>query len=652
MPAAASAVAGAGARPPSSPGTAPTSARLAALRAELARRGVDALVVPSGDPHASEYSAACFGRREFVSGFTGSAGVAVVTADTALLWTDGRYFLQAMQELDANWTLMKAGLPSTPTVHGHLATALPAGAKVGVDALMHSVESASKLRDVLQAADKALVPLDGDNPVDVVWGADRPTLPTAPIRVHPLQYAGVSAGDKIEALRRQMVTKKCDALLVSSLDEVCWLLNIRGDDVPHCPVVISYALVTVSDGAFLYVDRSKVLSAGPGVAAALADAGVSVRDYADVVGDVKRLCGSGARIWLDPASTSLAISKAAEGGGVLETSPIVLAKARKNDAELDAMRSAHLKDGAALSSFLCWLEARVNGPDGDISEVDAAIQLERFRAQQDGFLSTSFDTIAGSGANGAIIHYSAKRETCAPVSNRDVFLLDSGGQYADGTTDVTRTMHLGGKATGHQRECYTRVLQGHMAIDSAVFPTGTTGFMLDALARGPLWSMGLEYRHGTGHGVGAALNVHEGPHSISPRMGSNKTPLQANFVVSNEPGYYADGEFGIRIENLVCCVEKQTKHKFDGMTYLGFDRLTFVPIDVGMILPELLSGREVAWLDGYHSDVWEKISPRLPEGSAERQWLWDKTRPLVVPGKSGPAVPAGVGVSGPSKLGL
>jgi Xaa-Pro aminopeptidase len=424
-----------------------------------------------------------------------------------------------------------------------------------------------------------------------------------------------------------MAAKSCDALLVSSLDEVCWLLNIRGDDIPHCPVVLSYALVTLDDGVMLYIEQSKV---GASVRDVLLQDGVQLRDYEQIVDDIETRASSGAKFWLDPTSTSLALSKAAGDNILAETSPLVLAKARKNDTELQGMREAHLKDGVALSSFLCWLEARVNGPDGEISEVDAAAKLETFRASQHGFIGTSFDTIAGSGPNGAIIHYSAEPETCRMVNNREVFLLDSGGQYCDGTTDVTRTMHLGGSPSVHEKECFTRVLQGHIALDSTIFPKGTTGFMIDALARGPLWSVGLDYRHGTGHGVGACLNVHEGPHSISPRIGSNKVSLMPGMIVSNEPGYYEDGSFGIRIENLVTVIEMPTPNRFADMPFYGFDRLTHVPIDKGMVVAELLSPSEISWLDKYHEQVWTVLSPRMQEFSVERKWLWEKTRPFGV----------------------
>lgn len=606
------------------------SERLSAIREELARDNVDAFIVPSSDPHFSEYSAACFGRRAWISCFSGSAGTAVVTRTEALLWTDGRYWLQAEAELGDEWSLMKAGATGTPTVGAYLAGALKKGNVVGVDALLHSVDEGRKLREVLGGAGVELKAVS--NFVDRVWD-DRPGWPAGQVRVHPIQHAGISAEGKVEMCRRLMGARGYDGLLVSALDEVAWLLNLRGDDVPHCPVVVSYVLVGSEKARWYVEDRKRVLAAS-GVAQALESAGVVVREYGDIVPDVRAMAASGGKVWMDGATTSLALGEAAGDKAVYETNPIGLAKAKKNDAELAGMKAAHVKDGAALASFFCWLEKRVNGPEGDISEYDAGVKLEEFRAKQIGFLSTSFDTIAGSGANGAIIHYSAEKETCAMVSNREVFLVDSGGQYVEGTTDVTRTMHLGGKAMQLEKECYTRVLQGHMALDMAVFPAGTTGFMLDALARAPLWSMGLEYRHGTGHGVGASLNVHEGPHSISPRVGSNKVALQSNMIVSNEPGYYADGKFGIRIENLMFVEEKKTDHNFAGATYLGFEKLTYVPIDTEMVCSELLSVREVEWLDEYHNDVWTVISPLLGEESPESDWLWRKTRPLTVANKT------------------
>lgn len=519
---------------------------------------------------------------------------------------------------------MRAGLPETPNIPDFLASNLPKGSAVGIDPFVHSIDSAKALREALEKAGCSLVPVESPNPVDLVWAQDRPAEPNGNVRLHHIRFAGRAVSDKLEQLREQMAEKACHHVMFSMLDEVCWVFNIRGEDIPHCPVVLSYAIVS-KDSAALYVKKDKL---GDGVESSLAEQGVTVLPYEQVLTDVREIAARGdERIWLDPGSTSQALSDAAGEASLRETTPVQLAKACKNEAELKGMREAHLRDGVALSSFLCWIEDFVTTGEKTLSEVDAAEKLREFRAAQEGFLTTSFGTIAGAGPNGAIIHYSPKPGACGYISNKTVLLLDSGGQYENGTTDVTRTMHLGGSATDHEKECYTRVLQGHIAIDMAVFPEGTTGLMLDALARVPLWRIGLDYRHGTGHGVGACLNVHEGPQSISPRSGSNKAGLKAGMILSNEPGYYEDGNFGIRIENLLIVVKKQTAHEFGGKDFLGFERLTHVPIDRSMILPSLLSETEIRWLNKYHEDVWEKLSPRMREGR-HKEWLRENTRPL------------------------
>lgn len=497
---------------------------------------------------------------------------------------------------------MKSGLPGVPSIKDVLA-----GGAVAIDPFLHTVQAVDDLEDV--------VCTDG-NLVDFVW-EDRPRMEGGNVWLHG--HAGRSVGEKLEAVRDALRDADVQYMLLCMLDDVCWLYNIRGDDIPHCPVVVSYALVGLHS-AFLYVDPSKV--AGE-VADALAGDAVEIRQYDHIVDHLEQLEG---RVWYDPATTSAALGNVLGERGLKETTPVQLQKACKNPVEIQGMKEAHLKDAVALSSFLCWLEHLVKG-GGEISEVDAARKLREFRAAQDGFLMTSFATIPGSGSNGAIIHYHPDENSCAMVTGKEVFLLDSGGQYDEGTTDVTRTMHLGGCATDHEKDCFTRVLQGHIAIDRAVFPENTTGFMLDTLARTPLWSMGLDYRHGTGHGVGACLNVHEGPQSISPRISSNKVPLKEGMVVSNEPGYYEEGKFGIRIENLLSVVRKDTEFEFDGMQYFGFERLTYVPMDKGMINTDLMSKVEVEWLDEYHQQVWQRLSPRVTDGRV-REWLFEKTRPL------------------------
>lgn len=513
---------------------------------------------------------------------------------------------------------MKAGLPDTPTVPEFLEKEVAQGARVGIDPFVHSAENAKGIKEAVEKAGGCLVSVE-QNPVDLVWNT-RPADPEGRVRSHDVKYAGRGVREKLKWLREEMGKKGATHVLFSMLDEVCWVFNVRGEDIPHCPVVVSYALISM-DAARFYVDAQKL---DIGVMKQLEAEGVTTVAYERTIDDVKKLEG---KVWLDPSSTSLALSEAASEDAFRESTPIQMAKACKNEAELAGMREAHLRDGVALSSFLCWLEDYVKG-GGAPSEVEASAKLEEFRAAQEGFLMTSFGTIAGAGANGAVIHYSPQDGACGTVTDKEVFLLDSGGQYDNGTTDVTRTMHLGGTATEHEKECYTRVLQGHIGIDKAVFPEDTTGLMLDALARVPLWSIGLDYRHGTGHGVGAGLDVHEGPQSISPRLGSNKAGLKPGMIVSNEPGYYEDGSFGIRIENLLIIVKKDTPHTFGGKSFLGFERLTYVPIDKNMINQALLSFSEIQWLDEYHEDVWQKLSPRM-KGGRHKDWLWEKTRPLI-----------------------
>jgi Xaa-Pro aminopeptidase len=483
------------------------------------------------------------------------------------------------------------------------------------------------------------------------------------MRVHAMRWAGVSVVDKLAGVRSEMVKAGADVLVVAQLDEVAWLLNVRGADVDYNPVTLAYALVH-ADSAALYCDASKVT---PDVAAQLDAANVSVRPYAAAADDLRAAAVAGRRVWADPAKVSLALFDAVEeaaGEGAVaaraksrrrgdnnssskkaaspsqsapgaaarpaplleSTSPISMAKAVKNGAELEGMREAHLRDAVALATFFAWLEASL--ADGvALTEASAAAHLVSLRAAQDGFVEPSFPTIAGCGPNGAVIHYRPVEGLCAALSPGSLLLLDSGGQYDCGTTDVTRTVHLGpGEPSPAQRDAFTRVLQGHIALDTAVFPEGTPGFVLDAFARRPLWAAGLDYRHGTGHGVGAALNVHEGPHGISPRFG-NLTGLVAGMVVSNEPGYYADGAWGIRIENLLALREAPTTSRFGGVTFLGFERLTLVPIQAKMLAHELLSAAELAWLDEYHAQVWDVVSPRA-DGAA-RDWLRANTSPLA-----------------------
>ncbi|KAF6002118.1 Xpnpep2p [Cyanidiococcus yangmingshanensis] len=625
---------------------------LDSLREWLRSQRLDAFIVPTSDPHQSEYPPRHYARREFLTRFTGSAGTALVTtADSeAFLWTDGRYFLQAEQQLPKGWRLMKAGTPGTPTLEEFLAERSrernrerSGRYRVGIDPFVHSYAWVSRALDM----NIHLVPLSGSaetlNPVDQIWGDARPQLPTAAIRIHPAEYAGRSTLEKIAAIR-QCMPDDVDGVFVSMLDEVAWLFNIRGADIPHCPVVLAYGLVPRHGEALLFVDPRKLDGKdGVSIQQQLASNGVRVRSYEECELHLRTHFGPGKqRLWMDPASSSLAMVLCAAGVDAedfaagqadlpnlrrrfeavrLQPTPLALMKAVKNEAELAGMRAAHIRDGVALCRFLHWLDVQIEARGNDISkytdlkEDTIARKLAEFRAQESGFLFTSFDTIAGVGPNGAIIHYRADPSDCRALEPDTVLLLDSGGQYVNGTTDVTRTMFLGGSATStpsaYLRTCYTSVLRGHIAVDTAVFPENTPGILLDSFARRSLWRHGLDYRHGTGHGVGAALNVHEGPQGITPRMSQTNVGLRAGMIVSNEPGYYEEGQFGIRIENLLVVCPVETERNFGGQRFLGFERLTFVPIATNLLDLDQMTDDEIAWLNKYHREVYDRIAPCL-----------------------------------------
>ncbi|KAJ7977972.1 Xaa-Pro aminopeptidase [Quillaja saponaria] len=625
--------------------------KLRALRELFSKPGigVDAYIIPSQDAHQSEFIAEWYMRRAYISGFTGSAGTAVVTKDKAALWTDGRYFLQAEKQLSSSWTLMRAGNLGVPTTSEWLNDVLAPGSRVGIDPFLFSSDAAEELKEAISEKNHGLVYLYNLNLVDEIWKESRPKPTNKPARVHDLRYAGLDVASKLSSLRSELADAGSSAIVISMLDEIAWLLNLRGSDVPHSPVMYAYLIVEI-DGAKLFIDSSKVTAE---VMDHLKKAGIELKPYDSILSEIESLAAQGAHLWLDTSSVNAAIvntyksacdqysigqgsksktrtktrdeSNEQFGGPtvVRRPSPISVAKAIKNPAELEGMQSSHLRDAAALAQFWVWLEEEIKN-DVKLTEVEVSDKLLEFRSKQAGFLDTSFDTISGSGANGAVIHYKPEPESCSVLDANKLFLLDSGAQYVDGTTDITRTVHFG-KPTAREKECFTRVLQGHIALDLAVFPENTPGFVLDAFARSSLWKIGLDYRHGTGHGVGAALNVHEGPQSISFRYG-NLTALQKGMVISNEPGYYEDHAFGIRIENLLCVKEIQTPNRFGGIEYLGFEKLTFVPIQTKLVDLSLLSTVEIGWLNDYHSQVWEKVSPLL-EGCA-RQWLWDNTRPV------------------------
>ncbi|KAG0739732.1 hypothetical protein G6F57_004098 [Rhizopus arrhizus] len=600
-----------------------TSDRLTRLRSQMKSHQVDVFLVPSEDAHQSEYIAECDQRRHWISGFTGSAGFAVVTMSTAALFTDGRYFLQASQQLDDNWTLMKQGLPGVPTWQEYLVKNISAGSRIGLDPKLICGADAHQISAQLKPIGSSLVPIQ-ENLVDAAWGEERPKAPKDKIFVQPIQYSGKAVQDKLKELRDHIVEKKAYGTVVSALDEIAWLYNVRGSDIECNPVFFSYSVVTESE-AILYIDLDKVTDE---VKAHLDASQVTLRPYSEffeALSEIKLKLGE--KKLLVNNKTSLAVEVAVGEDNVIEERSFITdAKAIKTKEELDGMRACHIRDGAALVQYFAWLEQKLLA-DEKIDEVESSDRLEQFRAAQEHYVGLSFATISSTGPNGAIIHYKPEKETCKVIDPNAIYLCDSGGQYLDGTTDVTRTFHFG-TPTAYEKRCFTRVLQGHIAIDQAVFPKGTTGYLLDPFARQYLWKDGLNFLHGTGHGVGSFLNVHEGPHGIGVRVSYNDTPLAAGMTVTDEPGYYEDGKFGIRIENVIIVKEADTPNNFGGRGYLGFEHVTIAPIGRNLIDVDLLSPSERKWVNDYHQECLTKLGPLIAHDELATAWLKKETLPI------------------------
>jgi len=615
-----------------------TGERLEALRKLMKEEDLQVWVVPSEDQHYSEYLAHCDERRGFISGFNGSAGCAVVTLDKAYLFTDGRYFLQAAKQLDSNWTLMKSGLPDVPSWQDFLHKNLDGSLRIGIDPSIITAEDAASLRKSL-APKKSQLVTPSRNILDEVWGADRPARPHNRVFHLDEKYSGKSLHDKIKSLREAVEKEKGKAFVVSMLDEVAWLFNLRGSDIDYNPVFFAYAVVTPTE-TVLFVNQSQLDDA----AKAYLGADVTLKPYDELFAYLRTLPAAlslaaeeDAPKVLVTGKTSLAITEAIsppqphpDSGSPAPTfhkvvrSPVAELKTIKNAAELEGFRQCHIRDGAALARYFAWLEETLAKGEREVTEWDGAEVLEGYRRELDLFQGLSFNTISGSGPNGAIIHYSPLPDDCAVIKRDQMYLCDSGGQYLDGTTDVTRTWHFGTPQLEEIR-AFTRVLQGHIAIDTAVFPAGTSGFVLDSWARRPLWEEGLDYRHGTGHGVGHFLCVHEGPQGIGMRIAYNATPLRAGMTVSNEPGYYADGRFGIRIENVVLVRDAQTPHNFGEKGYLGFEHVTMCPMQAKLIDVSLLTAREKKWINDYHMEVRAKVAPLLQNDQRALDWLKRET---------------------------
>lgn len=595
------------------------------------REPLAAYIIPSCDAHDSEYIAPVDMRRQYVSNFTGSAGTAVVTQTQALLWTDGRYHNQAQKELDTNWILMKDGLPDTPSRADWLVGNLEPGSAVGIHPMLCTSSAWTELNDKLETAGCQLVDVETEL-VDLVWSSDKenpqPARPENPI--FPLEHAftGKTWQSKVEEVRAKLKERSCDVLILSSLDDVAWLLNLRGSDVEYNPVFFSYAAITLKE-VVLFLNPSQVNSA---VQNSLTpedmEESVRILDYKSIKEYILEAVKSGTgKIWLADTASHGLVSLVPPKRRYLKVTPVTLMKAIKNDVELAGFEACHIRDGAAVCQYLAWLEKEIS--TGQITEISGADQLEQFRAELDNFIGLSFPSISSAGPHGAIIHYNPSPETDRTITREELYLIDSGAQYKDGTTDITRTVHFG-TPSQHERECFTRVLKGVIGLAAAVFPAKIKGNCLDSFARKHLWDVGLDYLHGTGHGVGAFLNVHEGPMAISWRTYPNDPGLEAGMILSDEPGYYEDGKFGIRIENIVKIVPANTKHNFQGRKFLTFETVTVVPIQTKMIDPDLLTRSELEWLNTYHQTCRDRVGPLLQQmGRTEAlEWLVRETQPI------------------------
>lgn len=589
------------------------TARLAALREELARRKLTGFVIPRADQQQNEYVPPSEERLAWLTGFTGSAGLAVVLPQDAAIFVDGRYTLQAAKQVDAKaWTVESL---IDPPPESWVSAHLKAGDRLGFDPWLHTFAAAERLAAACAKAGAELVAVDG-NPVDAIW-QDRPQPPLAPVAVHGLEHAGVTEADKLTQIRGEIAKLGVDALVVSDSHAVAWTFNIRGADVAHTPLPLSYALVPKEGRPTIFIDHRKLSNLTRDHLEQSAD----VREPDALAPTLMALAKSGGSIALDNATAADALSRLIAGAGgkpVRGGDPVALLKAVKNATEIKGTKTAHVRDAVALARFLAWIDREA--PSGKLTEIDAVEALETFRRDTGALKDVSFPTISGTGPNGAIVHYRVTRKSNRRIAPGDLLLIDSGAQYEDGTTDVTRTMAVG-EPTDEMRDRFTRVLRGHIAIARAVFPDGTTGAQLDTLARQYLWAAGLDFEHGTGHGVGSYLSVHEGPARIS-KLGT--TPLKRGMILSNEPGYYKTDGFGIRIENLELVVAADIQGAEKPMN--AFETLTLAPIDRRLIDVAMLSRDELDWLNAYHARVRAEVRPALDE--ATKSWLDQATAEL------------------------
>ncbi|XP_021366771.1 xaa-Pro aminopeptidase 1-like isoform X1 [Mizuhopecten yessoensis] len=650
-------------RPNCQPGVTPpniqvdTTQRLSDLRNRFTVAGIHGYLVPSEDAHQSEYPSNYDLRRAFISGMSGSAGRAVILQNKAALWTDGRYFLQAEDELDCNWIFMKQGENGVPTVTEWVEANLMDGQSLGANTYLIKNIEWTEMSETLA---KKGITVKGVTPdlIDEIWTTGRPAEPNSPINALPLKYAGKSWQEKINNMHVAMEAKEADIMVVTGLDETAWLFNLRASDIDYNPFLVSYALVNrPGNSTILYIkNAANKLVATPTDAATTetvqehlntGSSGscngrvgmcVTVKEYSNqqLQTDINAaLSSTTGYVWVS-FGCSRAVYSSITATRVLQgNTPAALQKAQKNTVEQQGMRNSHIRDAVALIKFLAKLEKEVKEKK-HWTEVSAAADLKQHRFAVKDNRGLSFPTIAGSGSNGAIIHYFPTNDTDKAITTSDMFLLDSGGQYLDGTTDVTRTLHFG-NPTAYEKECYTRVLMGHVDLADFVFTGGHLGREIDTIARRPLWDVGLQYRHGTGHGIGMYLSVHEGPGRISLSHASfiHDEPLDEFQFFSDEPGYYEDGKFGIRLENIVMIKKATTKYQFPGTTFFTFETVTMVPYEPHLIVKELLSQREVDWINAYHKTVQDTISPLVSDDALATSWLLARTKPISLDNETG-----------------
>ncbi len=582
--------------------------RLAMLRTQMSKQKIDGFIIPRSDAHRGESVPKGDERLPWLTGFTGSAGMAIIGFKKAAIFVDGRYVLQAPAQTDIN--LIEV-LETPPT---KLATWIKEnfseGAKIGFDAWLHTPTEIKKLEKELTGFAKLQAV---ENPIDMVW-KDRPAPPFGNIEFLGVERSGKVASEKLAQLQATIANKKCTAIILTLPENICWLFNMRGRDVPNTPLVLAFAIVPVVGTPTLYLEDKNI---GHDSLVAL-DAIAHLASKGKCISDIKKLAKTSAKIWLDEASAPQKISQIIEKSKAKifnQADPILVMKAKKNSTELTGMKQAHLLDGIAIVKFLCWFDKYAIS--SELTEIDIVKSLETFRREEKTLIDISFDTIAGAGANGAIVHYRVHEKSNRKLKKGELMLVDSGGQYLSGTTDITRTLYTG-SASKEQKQRYSEVLKGMIALSLARFPKGTTGTQLDTLARQYLWQNGLNYNHGTGHGVGAFLSVHEGPYGISPRA---NLALMEGIILSNEPGYYREGEYGIRIENLV-----HVKESTIGENFLEFETLTIAPIDKRLIEQKMLNKSEIKWLNNYHQMVWGKLSKHLEDET--KSWLKEATKAI------------------------